>query len=61
MKVVMTYPRLHCRAVPDRAKVDDAVGPGNNEVVGYAGTPGQYRWRVKATSGSGGYSLGWNP
>jgi len=43
------------------SKVDDAVGPGNNEVVGYSGTAGQYRWRVKATSGSGGYSLGWNP
>lgn len=42
------------------SRVYAATGPGNNEVISYAsGTGTQYRWVVKATSGSGAYDLGW--
>jgi Zn-dependent metalloprotease len=31
-----------------------------NEILEYSSAPGEYRWRVQATSGSGSYSLYWN-
>jgi Zn-dependent metalloprotease len=44
------------------SKVDDAVGPGNNEVISFSSGAGTtYRWRVKATAGTGAFDLGWIP
>lgn len=42
--------------------VAQGITPGNNESINYTGTPGSYRYRVHAYSGSGSYTLGYtNP
>ncbi|MFC4531894.1 S1 family peptidase [Sphaerisporangium dianthi] len=39
--------------------VASAAGPNPDERISYTGTPGYYRYRVNAASGSGAYSLGY--